>query len=210
MRQGLGAPPCWPQPGRPACPFLGRDRDGDRLYCLSLTPSLLPRAWWLQGLTAGVTAAVGYAVGAVLEAATRALARRTGTHLARAGGGSCGPRSALSPPDWLDRPPAPDVSPAMRWYPLVTFWQVACDLAGLDGVPDGYGHRYGAMPTSAWARITRPPGWTGTDTGRLARTSRRSVASSYPSSPRPRPSPLRQDRRHHSEQWLNSRPPHIS
>ena len=48
-------------------------------YCLSLTPSLLPRAWWLQGLAAGVTAAAGYAVGAVLEAARRALSRRTGT-----------------------------------------------------------------------------------------------------------------------------------
>ncbi|MGQ4388012.1 alpha/beta hydrolase [Streptomyces sp. SAS_270] len=78
------------------------------------------------------------------------------------------PGLAFHQPDWLDRPRARDVSPAMQWYPLVTFWQVACDLAGADSVPDGYGHRYGAMPTSAWAQITRPPGWTDADTARLA------------------------------------------
>ncbi|MEV5955909.1 alpha/beta-hydrolase family protein [Streptomyces sp. NPDC051987] len=78
------------------------------------------------------------------------------------------PGLALHRPDWLDRPRARDVSPAMRWYPLLTFWQVACDLAGADSVPDGYGHRYGTLPTSAWARITSPPGWTAADTARLA------------------------------------------
>src|SRR5688572_32579034 len=31
--------------------------------CASLTPSLLPRGWVLQGLIAGVTAAIGYGVG---------------------------------------------------------------------------------------------------------------------------------------------------
>ncbi|MCQ4208365.1 alpha/beta hydrolase [Streptomyces longispororuber] len=72
-------------------------------------------------------------------------------------------------PDWLHTPRARDVSPAMRWYPLVTFWQVACDLAGAAEVPEGYGHRYGAMPTSAWAEITGPPDWTEADSDRLAR-----------------------------------------
>ncbi|MFD8723227.1 alpha/beta hydrolase [Streptomyces sp. NPDC059629] len=78
------------------------------------------------------------------------------------------PGLALHRPDWLDRPRARDVSPAMRWYPLLTFWQVACDLAGADSVPDGFGHRYGTMPTTAWAQITRPPGWSKADTVRLA------------------------------------------
>jgi uncharacterized membrane protein len=32
---------------------------------------------------------------------------------------------AFHPPDWLCGPHAPDVSSAMHWYPLVTFWQVA-------------------------------------------------------------------------------------
>lgn len=36
-------------------------------YCLSLTPSLLPRAWWLQAIAAGVSAAVGYGIGALIQ-----------------------------------------------------------------------------------------------------------------------------------------------
>jgi uncharacterized membrane protein len=35
-------------------------------YCLSLTPSLLPRAWFLQGVVSGITAAMGYALGALV------------------------------------------------------------------------------------------------------------------------------------------------
>jgi uncharacterized membrane protein len=77
------------------------------------------------------------------------------------------PGLAFRRPDWLERPRARDVSPAMRWYPLVTFWQVACDLANGMGVPEGHGHRYGTMPVGAWSRITRPPHWTGQDTERL-------------------------------------------
>src|SRR4051812_20983285 len=34
--------------------------------CASLTPSLLPRGWVLQGLIAGITAAIGYGVGAAV------------------------------------------------------------------------------------------------------------------------------------------------
>ncbi|MFB7669224.1 alpha/beta hydrolase [Kitasatospora sp. NPDC056138] len=70
-------------------------------------------------------------------------------------------------PAWLDRPRAPDVSAAMRWYPLVTFWQVTCDLAAADSVPDGYGHRFGTLPTAAWAQIAPPEGWTAAETERL-------------------------------------------
>src|ERR671939_1578640 len=33
------------------------------LGCASLTPSLLPRGWLLQGLIAGITAAIGYGLG---------------------------------------------------------------------------------------------------------------------------------------------------
>ena len=32
-------------------------------FCLSMAPSLLPRAWYLQALMSGVTVAIGYAVG---------------------------------------------------------------------------------------------------------------------------------------------------
>ncbi|MEV0900218.1 alpha/beta hydrolase [Actinoplanes sp. NPDC049802] len=44
-------------------------------YCLSFTPSLLPRAWLLQGVVAGITAAMGYALGAALGALARRLRR---------------------------------------------------------------------------------------------------------------------------------------
>ncbi|WP_433303973.1 alpha/beta hydrolase [Actinoplanes sp. CA-030573] len=45
--------------------------------CASLTPSLLPRAWYLQGIVSGLTAAIGYGVGAGLGALVRLVWRRT-------------------------------------------------------------------------------------------------------------------------------------
>ena len=42
-------------------------------FCLSLTPSLLPRPWFLQGAVSGITAVMGYAVGATIGAAARRL-----------------------------------------------------------------------------------------------------------------------------------------
>ncbi|MCX5209877.1 alpha/beta hydrolase [Kitasatospora sp. NBC_00240] len=78
------------------------------------------------------------------------------------------PSMLFSRPEWLEDPRAKDVSPAMRWYPVVTFWQVVCDLMGANNVPPGFGHRYGTLPTDAWAAIAAPPGWTAADTARLA------------------------------------------
>src|SRR5215475_5245979 len=42
-------------------------------FCFSLTPSLLPRVWWLQGLQSGILAAIAYGVGVFLGYAARAL-----------------------------------------------------------------------------------------------------------------------------------------
>jgi uncharacterized membrane protein len=70
-------------------------------------------------------------------------------------------------PQWLNRPRAADVSDDMNWYPFVTFWQVTCDLAAADSVPDGHGHRFGTAPAAAWAAVAQPPGWTASDTARL-------------------------------------------
>jgi uncharacterized membrane protein len=75
---------------------------------------------------------------------------------------------AFHQPDWLRGPRAPDVSPAMRWYPLVTFWQVAADLALATAVPAGHGHTYGMLQGAAsWAAIAPPPGWTAARTAAL-------------------------------------------
>jgi uncharacterized membrane protein len=40
-------------------------------FCLSLTPSLLPRGWLLQGVVGGLSAAMGYALGALAGALLR-------------------------------------------------------------------------------------------------------------------------------------------
>jgi uncharacterized membrane protein len=42
-------------------------------YCLSLTPSLLPRAWFLQAVMSGITTVLGYAVGLLVEWLARSL-----------------------------------------------------------------------------------------------------------------------------------------
>jgi uncharacterized membrane protein len=68
---------------------------------------------------------------------------------------------AFHQPDWLRAPRAPDVSSVMRWYPLVTFWQVCADLALATAVPAGHGHTYGMLQgAAAWSSIIPPPGWT--------------------------------------------------
>src|SRR3954452_6117901 len=51
-------------------------------YCLSFTPSLLPRPYFLQGVVAGITAATGYAVGTTAGALAR-LVRRPGDRVVR-------------------------------------------------------------------------------------------------------------------------------
>ncbi len=75
---------------------------------------------------------------------------------------------AFHQPDWLRGPTPPDVSSAMHWYPLVTFWQVAADLALATAVPPGHGHTYGMLQgAAAWAAIIPPPGWTAARTAAL-------------------------------------------
>ena len=62
-------------------------------------------------------------------------------------------------PAWLEAPRAPDVSPEMRWFPLVTAFQVGLDMTIALAV-EGYGHFYVAEDyIDAWAALTDPPGW---------------------------------------------------
>jgi uncharacterized membrane protein len=64
-------------------------------------------------------------------------------------------------PDWLRPPRGPDVSPALNWYPVVTFLQLALDAALAQTAPVGYGHVYApADYIDAWVQVTQPPGWT--------------------------------------------------
>lgn len=73
-------------------------------------------------------------------------------------------------PDWLkEGERAPDVSDEMTWYPVVTFWQAAMDLAGAGGVPAGFGHEYAVRDyTQAWAGVFNIPGWTDAQTDAVA------------------------------------------
>jgi uncharacterized membrane protein len=75
---------------------------------------------------------------------------------------------AFHQPDWLREAAAPGVSTTMRWYPLVTFWQVAADLALATAVPAGHGHTYGMLQgAAAWSAIIAPTGWTSARTAEL-------------------------------------------
>ncbi|TWU17355.1 hypothetical protein Pla52o_51590 [Novipirellula galeiformis] len=97
------------------------------------------------------------------------------------------PHLAWIAPDWLNEPRGPDVSPHLRWYPIITFLQVAFDMPMATSVPMGYGHNY--SPSSyidAWIAVTQPKGWSEqrvTSLKRLFET--RTVTSSHdPTAPR--------------------------
>ncbi len=76
---------------------------------------------------------------------------------------------AWSRPDWLTGERAPDLSPQMRWIPVVTLFQVGVDMALALGTL-GYGHDYAARHyIPAWAETLAPRGWTEADAERLAR-----------------------------------------
>jgi uncharacterized membrane protein len=71
------------------------------------------------------------------------------------------PSSFWRQPDWMTAPVGPDVSPELRWYPIVTGLQLAIDMAVGLAVPIGFGHYFApAHYINAWEAVTRPPGWT--------------------------------------------------
>jgi len=70
-------------------------------------------------------------------------------------------------PDWLREPPGRDRTASMRWYPIITFWQVAADMTNASSVPGGHGHNYGDFVLDGWAAVAPPDGWTHDDTERV-------------------------------------------
>jgi uncharacterized membrane protein len=70
-------------------------------------------------------------------------------------------------PGWLVEPRGRDRSAAMRWNPVVTFWQVSADLTNAEGVPGGHGHNYSNDILDGWAAVAPPDGWTAADTARI-------------------------------------------
>ncbi|WP_233355996.1 alpha/beta hydrolase [Henriciella aquimarina] len=78
------------------------------------------------------------------------------------------PTSLFRAPQWMREPPAPDVSPDLRFVPIVTQFQLAVDLALATTAPSGHGHTYYAPDyVQPWAAVTAPEPWTPAETRRL-------------------------------------------
>lgn len=68
------------------------------------------------------------------------------------------PSSFYREPDWMKTPRGPDVSPALRWFPIVTGLQLAADMMLATTAPIGYGHLYAPEHyIDAWIEVTQPP-----------------------------------------------------
>ena len=75
---------------------------------------------------------------------------------------------AYERPDWLGPQRGHDVSPYLRWFPLVTFFQIAFDIPAATSVPLGYGHNFApANYIDAWIEVTQPNNWRAADTEKL-------------------------------------------
>ncbi|GAA4524039.1 alpha/beta-hydrolase family protein [Chelativorans composti] len=71
-------------------------------------------------------------------------------------------------PSWMDEPRGPDVSPDLRWYPVVTMLQLALDMAFATATPLGHGHLYAPEHyVTAWIEVTEPQGWNDESIARL-------------------------------------------
>ncbi|MFC3608684.1 alpha/beta hydrolase [Stutzerimonas tarimensis] len=63
-------------------------------------------------------------------------------------------------PDWMAEPRGPDVSPQLRWFPVVTMLQLALDMAVNSPAPMGHGHVYApAHYLNGWVAVSDAPGW---------------------------------------------------
>ena len=63
-------------------------------------------------------------------------------------------------PVWLSGRRTPGVSPLLDWYPVVTFLQLALDMALAQTAPIGFGHVYAPEDYfDAWVQVTQPEGW---------------------------------------------------
>ncbi|WMD20271.1 alpha/beta-hydrolase family protein [Achromobacter seleniivolatilans] len=63
-------------------------------------------------------------------------------------------------PAWMDPPYGPDVSPDLRWYPVVTMLQLALDMSVSTHTPIGYGHVYAPQHyVDAWVAVTDVRDW---------------------------------------------------
>lgn len=77
-------------------------------------------------------------------------------------------RDAYQPPAWMAAPRGPDVSPELRWYPIVTMLQLALDMAVATHTPMGFGHVYAPEHyVDAWVAVTDVQDWSPDAVARL-------------------------------------------
>lgn len=69
-------------------------------------------------------------------------------------------------PDWIDEPKGHDVSDQIRWFPIITFFQITFDQMFGNHFTDGHGHNYAPDVVHSWAAVT-PVDWPEDDLTRL-------------------------------------------
>jgi len=63
-------------------------------------------------------------------------------------------------PDWMLPPRGPDVSPELRWFPVVTLLQLMLDMLRATDAPIGFGHVYAAAHyIDSWSEVTDVRDW---------------------------------------------------
>ena len=71
-------------------------------------------------------------------------------------------------PDWMLPPRGQDVSPQLRWYPVVSFLQLAVDKFMATSAPIGFGHVYAPEHyIDAWIEVTDVRDWSPEEITRL-------------------------------------------
>lgn len=70
-------------------------------------------------------------------------------------------------PAWMRNPRGHDVTPDLRWFPVITALQVAADMV-VGTAPSGFGHEIAPSDyITAWLALTEPPGWSPGELARL-------------------------------------------
>ncbi len=78
------------------------------------------------------------------------------------------PAAFYREPAWMKAPRGPDVSPDLRWFPVVTMLQLLLDMAMGTTTPIGHGHVYAPQHyIDAWMAVTDPKDVTADDITRL-------------------------------------------
>ena len=77
------------------------------------------------------------------------------------------PSAAWNEPSWMRHPRGADVSPDLRWFPIVTMLQLAADTV-VGTAPKGFGHQYAAEDyIDAWKALMELKDWKDEDIERL-------------------------------------------